>query len=44
MTGLTYQLLESTTGEEVYRYKLEEKLSSIVNFGMGAEIYINPTH
>ena len=34
--------LESTAGEEVYRYKLEEKLSSIVNFGMGAEIYINP--
>jgi len=34
--------LESITDEEVYRYKFEEKLSSIVNFGMGAEIYINP--
>ncbi len=34
--------LESETEKDIYQYKFEEKLKSIINFGFGAEIYINP--
>lgn len=39
---LEIPVIESETEEDVYQYKYEEKLKSTINFGFGAEIYINP--